>query len=316
MGDEPRRTDLQLSFESSGDARYEFFDETLTLGQCRGEIEIDRSRVHLTELQANLFGGSLILEYDALDVRSSSRPYVALLQVKNMPLEEIMRTYHGKENITGQIEGIMKLSGNAGGASTLQGSSTLRISEGNLFSIPVFGPLSKLISSGNPDREAGGSAIVREATATIQITDGVMTTKDLEALADSFEVRSAGSVSLVTSEVDLEAVVNTRGGLSRAILTPVSELLTYSCTGTVNEPVWKAKHISNLGKLPAQVITEITNVPVEGLKAIGKSLFGEKDKPQGIETGGPDSRENPEEQARPRLFNRILQPEGAKEEER
>jgi len=42
----------------------------------------------------------------------------------------------------------------------------------------------------------------------------------------------------------------------------------------VTEPVWKSKAISNLGKVPAQVITELTTIPVEGLKKIGQGLFG------------------------------------------
>ena len=74
--------------------------------------------------------------------------------------------------------------------------------------------------------------------------------------------------------MDLEAVVNTRGGLSSAILTPVSELLTYSCTGTISEPVWKPKHISNLGKVPVKLISEITNIPIEGLRKVGQGIFG------------------------------------------
>ena len=68
--------------------------------------------------------------------------------------------------------------------------------------------------------------------------------------------------------------MNTRGELSSTVLTPVSELLTYSCTGTVREPVWKPKHISNLGKVPATLISELTNIPVEGLKRLGQ--FGQE----------------------------------------
>ena len=102
----------------------------------------------------------------------------------------------------------------------------------------------------------------------------MLVTRDIEALTKAFRVKAAGTVSLVDQSVDLEAVVNTRGELSSTVLTPVSELLTYSCTGTVRDPVWKPKHISNLGKVPATLISELTNIPVEGLKRLGQ--FGQE----------------------------------------
>lgn len=318
VGEDPRRTDLLMSFESSGKARYDFLGKTLELTNCRGKIKVEKSRVHLTGFRANTFGGSLSLDYDARNVRSSSRPFVARLEVENIPLEAITKTYRNSETIRGQIGGTLALSGNASDPATFQGNSVARISNGNLFAIPVLGPLSKAISKANSGSADLGPNIVREATATIRIENGVLKSQDLVALADSFEVRSAGSVSLVSQEVDLEAVVNTRGGLSRAILTPVSELLTFSCTGTIEEPVWKSKHISNLGKLPAQMITEITNVPVQGLKAIGKGLFGEREGsaagPREVgpgdtnrEIGGVDPRTAPPEKPRPRLLDRFRQ---------
>ncbi|MEM9018489.1 MAG: hypothetical protein AAGC68_15860, partial [Verrucomicrobiota bacterium] len=109
--------------------------------------------------------------------------------------------------------------------------------------------------------------------------------------------------------IDVEAVVNTKDQLSSAVLTPVSELLTFSGTGTIDEPVWKPKHISNLGKVPAQMITELTNVPVEGLKMLGQGLLGKQNKDSeasanesggGQEIGG--ERAGSEKGGRNRLF--------------
>jgi hypothetical protein len=172
------------------------------------------------------------------------------------------------------VEAVLALSGNAGDITTLDGQGTASISNGNLFSIPLFGPLSTSIAKARPGQVREGANVAREARATLRIEDGVIRSDDFEALTDSFRVRAAGDVSLVDLTVDLEAVVNTKGALSSTVLTPVSELLTFSCTGTVTEPVWKAKHISNLGKVPAQVITDLTTIPVEGLKKIGQGIFG------------------------------------------
>lgn len=315
VGDEPRRTDLEIRFESDAAAEYDFLGKTLTLEPSSGRILVDRSRVHLTELRAGAFGGRLELEYDARDVRSPRRPFVAHLRVEGIPLEAVTRTYNDSDSVRGKVAGELHLSGSAADLSTLRGRGIARITDGNLFAIPVLGPLSKIIEKASPNREGAGHSIAREAAATATIENGVLRTEDLEAYADSFRVRAAGSVSLVSREVDFEAVVGTKDDLSRAILTPVSELLTFSCTGTISEPEWKAKHISNLGKLPAQVINEMTRLPAEGLKAIGKGLFGERKGAEAVEGGetgggeGPSAAEGSEtgsdEPPRRRLLERF-----------
>lgn len=283
VGDEPRRNQVELSFETEGTTLYDFLGKTLTLQDAAGEVKIDRSRVHLTTLKAGAFGGNFELEYDAKNVRSPERPFDATLKVTGVPLEAVTKHYGDVDAIKGSVDTVFNLSGNASNLASLNGHGSATISNGHLFALPVLGPLSKLISKNNGESDVGNS-VVREASATFQIENGVLNTRDLVALAPSFRVRAVGDVSLVDQSVDMEAVVNTRDQLTSTILTPVSELLTFSCTGTVKEPVWKAKHISNLGKVPAQLISEMTNIPMEGLKKLGQGLFGNQaSKP---ETGG------------------------------
>ncbi|MEM9018418.1 MAG: hypothetical protein AAGC68_15495, partial [Verrucomicrobiota bacterium] len=119
--------------------------------------------------------------------------------------------------------------------------------------------------------------------------------------------------------VDFEAAVNPRDGVTRAVLTPVSELLTFSCTGTVQDPVWKAKHISNLGKIPTQAITELTSIPKEGLKLIGQGLFGEMRREEGApeegeESSSEENREIDGETNRRNLFQLLPQLNPVKQE--
>jgi len=274
VGSEPRRNVLDIEFESEAIARYTFLGETITAEKSRGKIAVNGSRVHLKSLDAEVFGGTLQLEYDAKDVRSPERPFEARAILKDVPLEAVTRLYADTETIRGRVAAAVTLSGNGGDIATLDGDGTATITDGNLFAIPFFGPLSKAIVKARPGEVREGANVARQARATLRMRDGIIYSEDFEALTDSFRLRAAGEVSLVDNTVDLEAVVNTKDVLSSAVLTPVSELLTFSCTGTVTEPVWKSKAISNLGKVPAQVITELTTIPVEGLKKIGQGLFG------------------------------------------
>lgn len=272
--EKPRNHQLAISFSCDDSAEYEFLGKVVPLSSPSGELEISGGRVHLTKLSAGVFDGSIELEYDALNVRSKDKPYDASVRVSRVPLEDVTRLYGGMEVATGRVDAVFHLSGRGGDVSKLNGHGAASIEDGELFALPVMGALAGFLQV-----SPSNGGVAREAQATFQIEDGVLQTDDFVALADNVFVRSAGTISFADQSVDLEAVVNPKGALSRTILTPVSELLTFSCSGTLHEPVWTAKHISNIGKLPSQVINEMTQVPFEGLKAIRGGLF----KPQAKE---------------------------------
>jgi len=72
-------------------------------------------------------------------------------------------------------------------------------------------------------------------------------------------------------------VVNVRKGPGKVLMTPVSELLTFTCEGTLREPVWKAKTLSQLTELPGALVRELGGESVKGLQEVGRKLLGERD---------------------------------------
>lgn len=289
VGDEIRRNVVEVTFETEGVTEFNFMGRTLSLQAPAGDVHVDGSRVHLTSMNAGIFGGALNLDYDSKNVRAREKPFVASVKITGVPLEKVTKLYGDHEAITGSVEAHFNISGIERNVASLNGSGGASISNGYLFSLPILGPLTMLIEnldeSGN-----GGNHIVNQATATFQIKDGILRSDDMEALADNLRVRSAGTVSLIDGSLDLEAVAKSRGLVRGVILSPVSELLTYSCSGTISEPVWKPKHISTIGKVPTTVISEMTNVPIEGLKMIGKGLFGGQEEEGETEASGETKR--------------------------
>lgn len=272
LGDTPRRNSVRVSFSGGGDARYDFLGKPLTLADPVGEVVVEGSRVRLESLSGGLFGGRVEIAFDAQNVRDPAGPFEMEMRAEGIPLERITSHYgdsDGANGATGAIDAVFRLTGNHGRRETFDGGGEARISGGNLFAVPVLGPLSKLVPAPRNGAGAAGN-VAKEASATFHIERGVLHSGNIEALTPNFRVKAAGSVSLVDQAVDLEAVVNTRNPLSSTVLTPVSELLTYSCSGTVKEPVWKPKHISKLAKVPATFVSELTNIPVEGLRMIGQ----------------------------------------------
>jgi len=276
VGEETRKNVVEIAFETEGVTEFDFMGKTLSLLAPAGELHVDGSRVHLTSMNAGIFGGRLNLDYDSKNVRAKAKPFVASVRIQGVPLEKVTKLYGDHESITGSVAADFDLSGIQGNIASLNGKGSAGISEGYLFSLPILGPLSKLIEKSGESGDVGNN-IVHEATATFQIKDGILHTDDIAAKSTNLRVRSAGAISLIDGSLDLEAVANTHGVLAGVILTPVSELLTYSCSGTLKNPEWKPKHISNLGKIPTTIVSGVASVPIEGLKLIRKGIFGNQE---------------------------------------
>lgn len=278
VGDSIRRNKLSLSFASPGTADFRFLGETLPLVGPEGSVEIEGSRVHVTSFGAGLFGGRVGVVFDSKDVRSPAKPYEAAIEIESVPVDSLTSLYGGYDASTGKLTATVDLAGHSGSVSNLEGRGNAAIRDGDLFAIPLLGPLSRKVRD-SPEAPAGESSpgnVAREASASFSIDGGVFTTADLVALTNTYAVHGAGSLDARDGSVDFEAVVNFRGGLGKVIMAPVSELLTYSCGGTIGDPQWKPKHISNLGKFPAEVANGVAEIPVQGLRLIGRGLLGER----------------------------------------
>ena len=125
------------------------------------------------------------------------------------------------------------------------GQATIR--DGDIFALPLLGPLSPLLSAVLPGTKSGYSK-AREARASFTLADGQLTTRDFEALTTAFVIKGGGEISLDTKAVKLQARVNTRGPTGM-LLYPVSRLLEFEAGGTTTDPGWKPAVLTLPGRL-------------------------------------------------------------------
>ena len=72
------------------------------------------------------------------------------------------------------------------------GEGNISLTQGNVFSIPILGPISPIISSVLLEPKAGYS-VAKSAKATFKTRNGLMNLIDFQALTPSFLLRSTGS---------------------------------------------------------------------------------------------------------------------------
>jgi len=123
------------------------------------------------------------------------------------------------------------------GALTGEGEATLV--EGNIFALPLLGPLSPLLDALIPGDDIISST-ARSATSRLLVADGKVTLPDFTAATGTFKLTASGAVDYLRDRVDFLARVNLRGAPGM-LLYPVSKLFEYAADGTMSAPDWRPR---------------------------------------------------------------------------
>jgi hypothetical protein len=114
-----------------------------------------------------------------------------------------------------------------------------------LWDIKIFGAFSPILNAIAP---GSGDSRAREASASFIITNGVLSTDDLEIRSSGFRLLYRGTIDAkkcLNAHVEANLLRDTPlfGHLLSWMLTPVDKIFEYRVTGTLNKPVTKPLYI-------------------------------------------------------------------------
>ena len=196
------------------------------------------------DIQASVLGGSIGMK-GMIDWSARPTQYKGALQLNALSFQRFAKVYAPDEDSEGDVTGHMEFTGKVDDWQSLKGSGVLILLNGNLYAVPVLGPLTPLLGALLPTPIKGYN-VAREANCTFQVADGFLVTKDFEALTSTFKIISHGTVDFLKDDVDFTAQVRVRG-LPGLVLLPVSELLEYKGEGTVAKTGWRP-HFFSVGE--------------------------------------------------------------------
>jgi hypothetical protein len=244
------RTRWSLGVEGNGIVDWELDGQSLPLEKLRFQADYRRNRLDIPRATATLLGGT-VTGSGEIDRLSSTQDFVAAVQADAVGFGPLARLYSPASTTAGQLSGGFRLSGRArppaNQSPNLRGSGQATIRDGDIFALPLLGPLSPLLSAVLPGTKSGYSK-AREASASFVLDNNLLVTRDFEALTTAFIIKGGGQINLDTRRVNLQARINTRGPTGM-ILYPVSRLLEYEAEGTTADPGWKPMVLSLPGKL-------------------------------------------------------------------
>jgi hypothetical protein len=154
--------------------------------------------------------------------------------------------------IEGNVYGNIELAGVTGVAGQgVVGRGEVNIRSGRIFSIPLFGGLTRALTSRFPGVDM--LVLQREARATFEVGGGKVSSHDLRLDGDVFAVEADGACGL---DGVLGFVVKVRPATERKVIGPAirtlafpfSKLLEFKLEGTLSKPEWKSSMLSWSGR--------------------------------------------------------------------
>jgi hypothetical protein len=160
-------------FQSRGElnldnATYEGFQFT----EIRGPIRIDEQGFALgrwahqgeaakqaRRVTAKFYGGDL--KADAWSQRGTPRPFEIYAELNNAELQRLTREkFPGRQNLSGKVEGVVRLKGAGSGLHNLAGSGRMHLSEADIYELPQMVQLLSLLSVKPPRQSAFSDSTV------------------------------------------------------------------------------------------------------------------------------------------------------------
>jgi hypothetical protein len=230
-----KQTHLQIDVNAHGGMDYTFIDKVLPFDRIVGQLLFTDDRLQILGLKGRLFSGDLNGSAD-ISLAKNDRHYTAKIEVEKTDFPKLTDLYFKYKTSQGDLSGRFDFTGVGSDARFLQGEGRVKVTDGNVFAIPIFGPLSELVSK----MFAGvGYSVAREATAPFTIKEGVIHTDKLRVSGKLFAMLGHGDVDFLRNKLDFDIRIDAAG--PGAVLTPLYKLFEYHGEGSLTKPIWRPK---------------------------------------------------------------------------
>ena len=231
-----RNDHLELTIDAPTGMDYVFLGKTLPIERVSGKLLFTDDRLQIFDLAGKLFEGQVRGGAD-ISLAKNDNHYHANVALEGMNFPVLTDLYFKYQSARGRFAGAYEWTGIGDEARTVVGAGKVRVTEGNVFAIPIFGPLSGVLANIIP---GAGYSVAHEANASFTIRDGVIHTDDFKVAGKLFGMLGHGDVRFLEDKLDFDLRIS--GGGAGALLTPVYSLFEYKGEGSIAKPNWHPKH--------------------------------------------------------------------------
>ena len=236
-------THLDIHIDAPDGMDYTFCKRDLSFPSIAGDVLLREHEIILKDVKGTLCSGVVNGDAD-IKLGQYSPGYNANIHVAGMDFASITKLYFNYANSHGLLSGTFKFGGKNDDPWTLYGTGAVEVTDGNVFAIPLLGPFSGILNSIVPGM---GYNLARDGACTFSVKDGIISTRDFLVKGMGFSMIGNGRLLFLDDRLNFNIRLNAQG-LPGVLLFPVSKLLEYAGTGTLESPSWKPVLLEAGGK--------------------------------------------------------------------
>lgn len=225
-------TRLILTVDGAGGMDYGFIGKTLPFDRISGTLIFTNDRLQIDDLKGALFSGRVRGTAD-ISLAHNDPSYHASITADHIDFPRLTELYYGSTT-EGQMSGTYDFTGVGSDPRKMGGTGKLELTNGDIFAIPIFGPLSGLLKTVLPG--SLGYSIARKADAAFSIKEGVIHTDDFKVAGQLFSMLGYGDIHFLDDKLDFNVRMSANG--PGILLTPMYKLFEYTGEGSLKHPDW------------------------------------------------------------------------------
>jgi AsmA-like C-terminal region len=230
-----KNTHIDITLDAPGGMDYGFIGKALPFDRVASHLLLTNDRLQIVDFKAGLFSGTVRGTADISLAKNDPR-YRAKIAVGGINFPQLTGLYYNYKAAPGTLSGNYDFTGLGNDPRRMQGSGTLEVTNGDVFAIPVFGPLSGILNSIIP---GAGYSIAHRASARFTIKNGIIHTDDFDAAGRMFRLLGHGDIHFLDDKLDFYLRIGGKG--PSVLLTPVYKLFEYVGEGSLKHPDWHPK---------------------------------------------------------------------------
>ena len=156
-----KNTRLEIKVDGASGMDYAFLGKTLPFDRVSARLLFTNDHLQISDVRADLLAGTLRGNADISLARNDPR-YRATLSVSEINFPRLTDLYFNYKTAQGLLRGTYEFNGIGNDWRTMRGKGKVEVSNGDVFAIPIFGPLSGILNHIVP---GSGYSIAHKADA-------------------------------------------------------------------------------------------------------------------------------------------------------
>ncbi len=226
---------LVIDASAPAGMNYTFIRKELNFSKVSAQVVFTDDRLKVDNMRGELLGGEMGGSVDMGLGKINDHRYTATLTARELDFQKLTKLFFDYDESQGRLEASYRWSGHSDEAREMRGAGSVKVTRGNVFAIPVFGPLSGILNEILPGI---GKNVAHQATADFLISGGKIYNGNLVVKGTGFSMLGGGWLGFTDDTMNFRMRVAPQGPVG-TLLYPVSKLFEYSSQGSLNKPVWR-----------------------------------------------------------------------------